>query len=220
MKKIFLASVFSIAILYVSAQDFTTKEWPSHNNSTPLIFYISGDGGFNKFSDNLCESLNKKGFNVVALNSKSYFWNKKTPEETTIDINNYLSKKMAGRKNQQVLLIGYSFGADVLPFILNRLPKNMHEKIVASILMGSSGSTDFEIHWSDIFGSGRKRDMDVVTEINKLSHDKIVILTGSDNQELDPRKITLKKYTLEILPGGHHFDGNTEEITRSILKHI
>jgi type IV secretory pathway VirJ component len=86
--------------------------------------------------------------------------------------------------------------------------------------MGSSGSTDFEIHWSDIFGSGRKRDMDVVTEINKLSHDKIVILTGSDNREFDPRKITLKKYTLEILPGGHHFDGNTEEITRSILKHI
>jgi type IV secretory pathway VirJ component len=220
MKKIFLASIFSIAILYVSAQDFTTKEWPSHTNSTPLIFYISGDGGFNKFSDNLCESLNKKGFNVVALNSKSYFWNKKTPDETATDINNYLTKKIAGRKNQQVLLIGYSFGADVLPFILNRLPKNMHEKIVASILMGSSGSTDFEIHWSDIFGSGRKRDMDVVTETNKLSHDKIVILTGSDNREFDPRKITLKKYTLEILPGGHHFDGNTEEITRSILKHI
>ena len=220
MKKIFLASVFSTAILFVSAQDFITKEWPSHTNNTPLIFYISGDGGFNKFSNDLCESLNKKGFDVVALNSKSYFWNKKTPEKTTIDINNYLTNKMTGRKNQQVLLIGYSFGADVLPFILNRLPKNMHEKIVASILMGSSGSTDFEIHWSDIFGSGKKRNMDVATEINKLSNDKIVILSGSDNQELDARKITLKKYTLEILPGGHHFDGDTEEITRVILKHI
>ncbi len=220
MKKIFLASIFSTAILYVYAQDFATKEWASRSNNTPLIFYLSGDGGFNKFSDNLCESLNKKGFDVVALNSKSYFWNKKSPEKTAVDINNYLSKKMAGRKNQQVLLIGYSFGADVLPFILNRLPKSMHEKIVASILMGSSGSTDFEIHWSDIFGSGKKRNMDVVTEINKLSSDKIVILSGSDNQELDLRKITLKKYTLEILPGGHHFDGNAEEITRSILKNI
>jgi type IV secretory pathway VirJ component len=60
----------------------------------------------------------------------------------------------------------------------------------------------------------------VATEINKLSNDKIVILSGSDNQELDPRKITLKKYTLEILPGGHHFDSNTEEITRTILKHM
>jgi type IV secretory pathway VirJ component len=220
MKKIFLASVFSTAILFVFAQDFTIKEWPSHTDNTPLIFYISGDGGFNNFSNDLCESLNKKGFDVVALNSKSYFWNKKTPEKTTIDINNYLTRKMTGRKNQQVLLIGYSFGADVLPFILNRLPKNMHEKIAASILMGSSGSTDFEIHWSDIFGSGKKRNMDVATEINKLSNDKIVILSGSDNQELDPRKITLKKYTLEILPGGHHFDSNTEEITRTILKHM
>ena len=101
------------------------KEWTASAHDKPLIFYISGDGGFNKFSTNLCESLNKKGYDVFALNAKSYFWNKKTPEQTATDINNYLIKKIAGRKNQQVVLIGYSFGADVLPFIVSRLPKNI-----------------------------------------------------------------------------------------------
>ncbi|MDQ6889132.1 MAG: virulence factor family protein, partial [Bacteroidota bacterium] len=152
---IFISTAFS--------QDFPIKEWAAAVHDKPIIFYISGDGGFNSFSTALCESLNKKGYDVFALNAKSYFYNKKTPDQTTADIKNYLTKKLAGRKNQQVVLIGYSFGADVLPFVLNRLPKNLNDNITTSFLMASSGSTDFEIHWSDIFGGNRKRDMDVVT---------------------------------------------------------
>lgn len=220
MKKIILLAILSTPFLYMSvanAQDFPVKEWTTSSQDKPLIFYLSGDGGFNKFSNSLCEGINKKGFDVIALNSKSYFWDKKTPEQTATDVNNYLAKKLTGRKNQQVVLIGYSFGADVLPFILNRLPKDIHDKILVSFLMASSGSTDLEIHWSDIFGGNSKRDMDVVTEINKLVNDKIVIISASDDGHLALNKISLKRYTHEVLPGGHHFDGDTDEIIKVIL---
>lgn len=223
IKKIILLVVFLSPVLFISAafaQGFSVKEWIALSHDKPIIFYISGDGGFNKFSTALCASLNKKGYDVFALNAKSYFYNKKTPEETTADIKNYLSNKIVGRKNQQVVLIGYSFGADVLPFILSRLPKNLNDNITASFLMASSGSTDFEIHWSDIFGGNKKRDMDVVTEINKLAIDNIVIIDGSDEEPLALNKISLKRYTHEVLPGGHHFDGDIEEITNLILNHI
>ena len=143
----------------------------------------------------MCKSLNKKGYDVVALNAKSYFWNKKTPEQAATDINNYLIKKIAGRKNHQVVFIGYSFGADVLPFIVNRLPKNINDNVLVSFLMASSGSTDFEIHWSDIFGGNSKRSMDVVTEINKMSGEEIVIINGSDEEDLAINKISLKIYS-------------------------
>lgn len=222
-KKIVLLLILSTPLLYMStavAQNFPVQEWTAVAHDKPVIFYITGDGGFNKFSTGLCESLNKKGYDVFALNTKSYFWDKKTPEQTASDVNNYLIKKLAGRKNQQVVLLGYSFGADVLPFVIKRLSKNIHEKVLVSFLMASSGSTDFEIHWSDIFGGNKKRSMDVVTEINKLTNDKIVIISGSDDGNLAVNKITLKRYTHEVLPGGHHFDGDTEEITRVILKHV
>jgi len=218
-KKIILLLILSTTSLFVlaaQAQNFPIKEWTSTDNK-PLIFYISGDGGFNNFSINLCQSLNKKGFDVIALNSKSYFWNKKTPAQTAADINNYLSKKLTGRKNQQIILIGYSFGADVLPFVLNRLSKNIDDKVLVSFLMASSGSTDFETHWSDMFGGNIKRSMDVVSEINKLSNNKIVIISGSDDSNLDFKKITLKKYIHKVLPGGHHFDSDTEEIVKVII---
>lgn len=216
---IFLTLLFSPFLYPADAvgQDFPVKEWASVAQDNPLVFYLSGDGGLNKFSNSLCDGINKKGYEVIELNSKSYFWDKKTPEQTAIDINNYLVKKISGRKNQQIVMIGYSFGADVLPFILSRLPKDTHDKILASFLMASSGSTDFEIHWADIFGSNAKRDMDVVSEINKLVDDKIIIISSSDDRHLEANKITLKRYTHEILPGGHHFDGDTDEIVRVIL---
>ncbi len=223
MKKKYWVPLLLAPFLYISsaiAQDLPLKEWTTSSDDKPLILYFSGDGGFNKFSNALCDGLNKTGFDVVSLNSKSYFWDKKTPEQTTTDINNFLIKKLATRKNQQVLFIGYSFGADVLPFILARLPKDTHDKIVASFLMASSGSTDFEIHWSDIFGGNAKRNMDVVSEINKLVDDKIVIISSSDDRHLEANKITLKRYTHEVLPGGHHFDGDTDEIIKVILSDI
>ena len=223
IKKKILVPILSTLLLYVStasAQNFPLQEWTAVTHDKPVIFYITGDGGFNSFSTGLCESLNKKGFDVFALNAKSYFWNRKTPEQAATDINDYLVKKLAGRENQQVVLIGYSFGADVLPFIVRRLSKSIYENVIASFLMAPSGSTDFEIHWTDIFGGNKKRSMDVVTEINKLSDKNIVIIDGSDEETIPLDKISLKEYTHEILPGGHHFEGNTEEITRVILKHI
>ncbi len=209
--------------LFISAsfaETFPVKEWTSPGNNNPLIFYLSGDGGLNNFSTSLCGSLNKKGYDVIALNSKSYFWERKTPEQTSVDVTNYLNTKLQGRKNQQVVIIGYSFGADVVPFILTRLPKSLGDKIIVSFLMASSGSTDFEIHWSDIFGGNSKRSMDVVTELNKLGDDKIVLISGSDENSLPANKITLKRYTHEVLPGGHHFDGDTNEIVKVILNDI
>lgn len=219
-KKIGLLFILSTLFLNITAQNFPIKEWTAPSHNKPLLFYISGDGGFNKFSNALCASLNNKGYDVIGLNSKSYFWNKKTPEQTASDISNFLINKTVGRQNQQIVLIGYSFGADVLPFILIRLPKVIRDKITVSFLMASSGSTDFEIHWSDLFGQSQKRSMDVITEVNKLSNDRIVTISNAGDPDIDTKKIIIKNYKSETLPGGHHFDGNTEEITKKILKYI
>jgi type IV secretory pathway VirJ component len=202
------------------SQDLPLKEWSATEHDKPLLFYISGDGGMNSFSTSLCEKLHSRGFDVVALNAKSYFWSKKTPDQTAADVNNFLREKLIGRKNQQIVLIGYSFGADVLPFILNRFSKEIDDKVLGSFLMASSGSTDFEIHWSDIFGENTKRNMDVVSEINKLTDEKLVIISASDDKNFAVNKITLKRFTREVLPGGHHFDGDTDEIVKVIISNM
>jgi type IV secretory pathway VirJ component len=214
----FTAPYFKTTSLY--AQNLPVKEWGATIHNKPLVFYISGDGGMNKFSNSLCKKLNSKGFDVIALNARTYFWDKKNPGKTTADVTQLLRQKLVGRKNQQIILIGYSFGADVLPFILNRLTKDIDDKVLVSFLIASSGTTDFEIHWADIFGENSKRSMDVVSEINRLKDEKVVIISASDDKTLDVSRISLKRFTREVLPGGHHFDGDTDEIVKVILNNL
>lgn len=201
------------------AQPLPLKEWNTGQSDKPLVFYITGDGGLNDFSLAICKSFATKDYNVVALDAKAYFNEKKTPEKTTSDIYQYLQTRLASRNNRQAILIGYSFGADVLPFIINRLPADLLANVKAAFIISPSGSTDFEIHWSDLLGGKTKRTMDVVNEINRLSLNNIVIINGSDEDDLNFEKITLKKYSHEVLPGGHHYSGKTENVAAMILRH-
>lgn len=200
--------------------DFPVKQWNAATQDKPLVFYITGDGGLNSFSNSVCAGLNKNGYEVIALNAKKYFWDKKTPEQTATDVAQYLANKLNGRKNQEVILIGYSFGADVIPFVVNRLPAALSQKVATTFIMASSGSTDFEIHVADMFGKAKRRGVEVVPEINKMGNHRVVILNGSEDEDLDLSKITLRHYTHEVLPGGHHFEGKVNEIVSIIVAQI
>ena len=196
--------------------DFPVKEWNAKDTKNPFVFYISGDGGLNSFSTSLCESISSKGYRLTALNAKSYFWNKQTPERVAADINSFISAKRL-KADDKIIFVGYSFGADVLPFIVNRLPEVLKKKIRSVILLSPSPTTDFEIHWSDMLGGNKKRSMDVADEINKLSVTKTTTIFGSDEKDFSPGKISLKSFTNKTLAGGHHFEGNTEEVAKMII---
>lgn len=223
MKKFFYTLMLPVVISgssYAQSGNLPIREW-SANTSTPFVLYISGDGGFNGFSTDLCKEINNDGYQVTAINAKSYFWDKKTPEQTTADISSYLLQIFNNRTNQQLVLIGYSFGADVMPFIVNKLPGFIKKKLLSVFLLAPSTSTDFEIHWSDIFGGHTKRSMDVVAEINKMNVPRAVILMGENEADDFPLKtIHIKNYTAEILPGSHHFGGDTDELVKRMMKYF
>jgi len=93
MKKIFFAFIFPLFVIVTFAQKskLPLKEWNSAADK-PLVFYISGDGGYTSFSEGVCTAINKAGYNVTSLNSKSYFGDKKTPQQTKDDIVSYLNE--------------------------------------------------------------------------------------------------------------------------------
>ena len=50
---------------------------------------------------------------------------------------------------QRVLMIGYSFGADVLPFVVNRLPPDVRAQVASVSLLGLDAHASFEIHLAE-----------------------------------------------------------------------
>lgn len=221
MKKtfIFLLAVYFFTTAFAQPGPLPLKEWYA-NTQAPFIFYISGDGGFNNFSNGLCNAINKEGYSITSLNSRSYFWNKKTPQQTANDIVAYLETQFKKRENQQFALVGYSFGADVLPFIVNRLPAAIKNKLVSVVMLAPSTSTDFVIYLTDMFGTPKKRSMDVVTEINNIGLVKTVIISDDKENSFPYKNVRLKNFSSEVLQGNHHFDGGTNVVAKTILKYL
>jgi type IV secretory pathway VirJ component len=216
---ILIISVATVMSAAAQANDLPIREWKLPSEK-PFVFYISGDGGLNDFSTNLCKDFNTAGYQVSALNAKTYFWGKKSPEKTTADIAIYLAKQLQDNTGRKFILAGYSFGSDIIPFIVNRLPENIRKQLVSVVLLSPSASTDFEVHYSDMLGMDRKRSMDVVAEINRMGDQNTATIYSAGETSFPMYTITLKNHSAEVLPGGHHFEGNTNEVANYMMKYF
>ena len=219
MKK--LAALFiigSIAFHAFAQQSLIDMKYWNNKAVLPLVLYLSGDGGFNSFSNKLCELIAGAGYSVAAIDSKNYFWKKKTPKEIAADVSNTLKNLLSSRQNMRLFVVGYSFGADAVPFIINRLDPAIKKNVKSIVLLEPSVSTDLEIHIADILGrSNAKRSLDVVDEINRMEGVKTSIILGDDEADFPIQKITLKNFTKKYLAGGHHFSGNAVQVAKNTI---
>lgn len=215
----FILRIFSFAGFFLlnsctSKDDFNITSWNS-NTDKPIIFYLSGDAGFNSFSKGLANDFHIMGYDVFGLNTKNYFWNKKTPKQTSSAIENYINKQLQGRKNQKVILIGYSFGADVTPFVYNHFTDDLKNKVEHVFIIGPSKTTDFKIHLNEYFGMEPKGSMFVTPEINKMTDVLVtVILSDFEYAHFPYQEINLSNnYQMKHIPGNHHYSGNTKIVS-------
>lgn len=218
-----MKTLFSvIAILFV----FTVKaqnELPlqyteSKDTAKPLIVYVSGDGGMNSFTNSLIKSLSDKGYAILALDAKDYFWHKKEPQEFASAMNQSISAYLKNKKRNSFVILGYSFGADVSPFLATRLPLTLSPKCKNVIMLSPSTSTNFEIKVLDMLGWGSSKGKNVVTELNKVTA-PVVLFFGSDEKSFPVNEITIKKQVV-VMEGGHHYDNNVDALANSIVAKI
>lgn len=208
---LFLLLVFCKAAV-MAQEPLPLKQYAAKDNQHPVVFYITGDGGWNNFTTNLETAINKKGHPLISLNARSYFWEKKLPTVAAREIAAWLGNYLAQHNYNQVVFIGYSFGADVLPFILKEFPPALLSKVKGALLLAPSPSTDFEIHLSDMLGIGAARGMKVTEGINALDIEKIVAVFGAADHDFPLDQIRNRQFSSVSLPGGHHFEGNVEDL--------
>jgi type IV secretory pathway VirJ component len=184
----------------------------------PIVLFISGDGGWTSFDDGIAKELVKKGISVIGMDSQKYFWQQRTPKETALEIAKILEYYLTEWEKTTFVLVGYSFGADVVPFIIPILPENISKHLIKSILISPDISADFEIHISDLLHINPSREAyDVVEGVRNLRNDSIVCIFGSD--EDTKRVLSFEKAgaIIKILPGKHHFNNDYNSLKNVIM---
>jgi len=217
--KTILSALVTVVLFKGYSQNSLPLQYTGHSNTTkPLIVYLSGDGGMNSFTTSLIQSLNKKGYAILALDSKSYFWKKKDPQEFASAMSQSISNYLKAEKRSSFVLLGYSFGADVSPFLVTRLPQTLHPKCKGLVLLSVSAHTEFEVKVLDMLGWGSKKDENVIAELNKVSL-PVTMFFGKDETDFPANKVTIRKQVI-IMEGGHHYDNDTDDLSNRIITKI
>jgi type IV secretory pathway VirJ component len=183
----------------------------------PIALLISGDGGWYGFEQSIADNLAKQGIPTIGLDSKKYFWNRTTPEETTKDIDKALSYYGKEWGRNKFVLIGYSLGAEIVPFIVNRLPEEIKSKIVSSVLLSPATTTDFEIHISNMLGMGnRQNTYNTIEEIIKMQMIRTLIIFGEGEKTQIPELLSKTAVIIKKIPGDHHYKFNLPLIMQTM----
>jgi type IV secretory pathway VirJ component len=188
------------------------------NNDLPLGFFISGDGGWTSFDQTICEKLAEKGMPIVGLDAQKYFWNEKKPLEAaddfTIAINHYM--QLWNRKS--FVILGYSFGACVAPFIANNFSNQLKESLKGVYSFSPDPTGDFEIHISDMLHIKKKDKYDIPNEMKQIKSMNPVCIFGEDEDEDMEKVFSDAGIRIEKLPGNHHYNNDYKSVANIILK--
>ncbi len=194
---------------------------PVDHPSKLMVIEISGDGGWRDIDKTLAEDLKRMGVPVVGVDSLRYFWSKKTPSEMANMVAALIQTFMTRWHADKVALVGYSFGADVMPFVYNRLPQSIRDQIVIVSLLGFSKTADFEISVRDWLGEPPGPDArPVLAEADKIPARMMQCFYGEN--EGDTACPAQQKRGVETYrrSGGHHFDGNYDALAALIVAGI
>jgi type IV secretory pathway VirJ component len=187
------------------------------DRQAPVALLISGDGGWYGFEQSIADNLAKQGIPTVGLDSKKYFWKRRTPEETASDIAKALNFYGEEWDRTKFVLVGYSLGAEIVPFIVNRLPEETKSKIESVVLLSPATTTDFEIHISNMLGMGnRQNTYNTIDEIVKLRSIPTLIIFGDGEKTEIPALLSKTTVIIKKIPGDHHYKFNLPLIMQTM----
>lgn len=167
-------------------------EIPAAGSDSLLAILITGDGGWAAADRGLSASLAAHGVPVVALDAPRYLTSARTPDQSARDMTRIIQHYFSAWQRNRVVVIGYSRGADIAPFMVARLPDELRRRVALVALLGPSSWVGFEYHIVDLVTNiHRAGDLPVLPEIERLSGTPMLCIYGRRDRhticpELDP----------------------------------
>jgi type IV secretory pathway VirJ component len=181
------------------------------NEGGPIAVLLSGNGGWWGIDDGIANGLARAGVTTVGLNSLAYFIHKRSPDEVADTVERMVAPY---RVDRPVILVGYSFGADIAATIYAHLPQELRDRIHLVSLLGLSREANYAVGIMKVTG-GRQLTIPAVAAI---AGPHVQCFEGVDEGDrsgcsnLDPAHVQVV-----TVPGGHHFDGDYDAIARQIV---
>jgi type IV secretory pathway VirJ component len=175
-----------------------------------MVVLLSADGGWAHFDQELAARLAEAGYPVVGWNSLTYYLTPRTAESAAADLSTVI--RTYGRRwhRSRVLLVGYSFGADVLPLVTKRLDQADRAQVAGMVLLGFWDDAQFKFRprrWV-----GRVTHYPALPSVRRIRDVPILCIGGERDTRSVCAEIGTPNVTSATLPAGHSLGAHVDEV--------
>lgn len=194
---------------YLGGPVFT--DIPAQGPKQPFAAVIlSSDTGFRfGMAPDMAQRLAARGVAVVGVNTLTFMRRTRTPDEVAGLVADAATRAMALGRADKVVLIGQSFGADMLHVGLARRPANSRAKIAKIIVIVGENTVEFRASPSEIFDYWTPT-YDARPTAAALTWAPVLCVRGVEEPASLCPLMTQSNVRQAALPGGHtlHHDAD------------
>jgi type IV secretory pathway VirJ component len=185
---------------------------PAMKRTAVILF--SGDMGFRVgMGPKMAERLAHDGIPVLGVNSMVYYRTKRTPQEATALVVRAIRRALAMPGIDRVVLLGQSFGADMLHVGLAGMDSKWRPKIAFVALVVPGDTVDYRISPIELIG-WEKPDAVALPTASKLNWVPAICIWGEEETDSLCPKLDMPNIALQPLSGNHHLSHNSYRLTR------
>jgi type IV secretory pathway VirJ component len=184
-----------------------------------VALFLTGDGGWATGDRALARTLARGGVAVVGLDSRAYLRaTRRTPDGVARDATSILERYAALWHRDHLVLIGYSRGADLVPFIVSRFPAELRAHLALVALVGLADHANFEFHWQDLVRDAhRASDLPTRPELERIRGVRMLCVYGVDEHDSLCPSLDSTLARLGRISGGHVLDASSGSAAAALM---
>ena len=207
-----------------STRDATESSYPivevAADSGRAVALLLTGDGGWATGDRALARTLARGGVAVIGLDSRAYLRSAhRTPESVAHDAAEILERYAALWHRDHLVLIGYSRGADLAPFIVSRFPSELRSRLALVAFVGLADHANFEFHWQDLVRDPRRAsDLPTRPELERIRGVRMLCVYGVDEKGSVCPSLDSTLARLGRISGGHVLDTSSGAAATLVLR--
>lgn len=183
-----------------------------------LAFVFTGDGNWAILVRAMARELAWHGIGSVGLKARTYLLRRRPPSVVARHVEAVLRHYLKAWDQDRLVLVGLSRGADLLPFVVRRLPDELRERIDLVALFSPARMTNFRFRWSDLLGPHeRPGDVPLLPELQALEGMPILVVNGTADEAALGPSLPAGLAECVMVDAGHNLNRDYRLAVRLIL---
>jgi type IV secretory pathway VirJ component len=192
-----------------------------------VVLVLSGEGGWRAFDEQLARWLADDGYWVGGFDCLHYFWKAQDDRVAlAVDVRKVvdaLAGAAGSTASPRVIFAGYSFGADLAPWIAGAPPRD--PRIAGLVMIGPDRRGSLEFRITELMGMTPKNHLfDTASALADAKAIPVLFVHGAADDSSDAPALAAGfagRKELAVIPSAtHHFAGHEAELRRAIVESI